>query len=274
MLTCLINGTSDTRLNSDHRLVAFGDGLFETCLADREGIRFWSDHRHRLENGLERLGMAWSSQDRHILETEIETALSEVDGTVVCKLILGRGVQGRGYDFDPERQRTDRIVQVFPYQAQPWYLQGANLVVSEVQASVNPTLAGLKHMNRLDSVLARQSARKAGAHEALLSRADGRLVEGSMSNLYLKRDGQWFTPDLAEAGVDGIIRRRLLRQAGEPIRVADLLRSEDLDRAEALMISNSLIGLVPVVSLDGRPLTPPAWDELSRFRTAIGLSSD
>ncbi|GGX51892.1 aminodeoxychorismate lyase [Saccharospirillum salsuginis] len=273
MLTCLINGTVETRLNSDHRLVAFGDGLFETCLADRRGVRFWNDHLNRLENGLARLGMIWTSEDRDALETEIETVLAHVEGVVVCKLILGRGVQGRGYDFDPDRQRTDRIVQVFPYQAQPWHLQGATLVLSEVQASVNPTLAGLKHMNRLDSVLARQSARSAGAHEALLSRADGRLVEGSMSNLYLKRDGQWLTPDLAEAGVDGIIRRRLLRQTEETIRVADLLRS-DLDRAEALMISNSLIGLVPVVSLDGRPLTPPAWDELSRFRTAIGLSSD
>ncbi len=273
MLSCLINGIPHDQLNCDHRMVSFGDGLFETCLAGPEGIEFWSDHLDRLESGIERLGMQWTLSDRDSLESEINQLLQDTTGPVVCKLILGRGVQGRGYDFDPSSQSTDRVIQLFPYQTQPWHHQGADLVISEVHASANPSLAGLKHLNRLDSVLARQSARKAGAHEALMLLADGRVVEGSMSNLYLKQSGRWLTPDLADAGVNGIIRRRWLRLQDIPVSVADIYL-KDLQQAEAMMISNSLIGLVPVLSLNARPLTPPAWDELSLIRTAIGLSSD
>lgn len=273
MLTCLINGNTQCQLAVEHRMASFGDGLFETCWADHRGIQFWNDHRQRLEAGLQRLGMAWSSADRQSLEQDIESALHGCDGPVVCKLILGRSVNGRGYDFDPALQTTDRIVQLFPYQSQPWHRQGATVTLSDACASNNPTLAGLKHLNRLDSVLARQSARRAETHEALMMQSDGRLVEGSMSNVYLKLDGLWVTPDLADAGVDGIIRRRLLRQAPDLVRVGDLYRT-DLEGAESMMLSNSLIGLVPVVGLDDRSLTPPAWGELTRFRTAIGLSSD
>lgn len=271
MRSCLINGTTANALDSGHRAIAFGDGLFETAYADNGRIRFWPDHLERLEAGLERLGMAWDRQARGRLEAEIADALTGLEGPVVCKLLLVRGPAGRGYDFDPARQYTDRIVQVFDYRRPPWVRDGADLVVSSVPASANGALAGLKHLNRLDSVLARQDARRTGAQEALLMLADGRLVEGSMSNCFIRRAGRWTTPRLEEAGVDGIIRRRWRRLG--TLDEADWPVTE-LPDAEALLIGNALLGLVPARQLDARPLLQPSPAELADLREAIGLPRD
>lgn len=254
-------------------MVSFGDGLFETCYAEKGRIRFWADHRQRMEDGLARLRMAWSSADRQALEAELDRALADKDDPVVCKILLGRAVAGRGYDFDPATQHTDRIIQVYDYKPPAWRDRGADLVVSDVPPSVNPVLAGIKHLNRLDSVLARQSARRAGADEALMVLADGHLVEGSMSNVFVRRSGRWSTPPLSQAGVNGIVRRRLLQQTELPILEQDCLVA-DLPRLEAMFICNSLIGLVPVRSLDRCPLPPPSDAQLRTLCHVIGIGRD
>lgn len=269
----LINGNHANELDSGHRMVAFGDGLFETCFVDQGRIRFWSDHLARLEHGLSRLQMAWSALDRQLLEAEIGLALAGLEGPAVCKLLLGRGVKGRGYDFDPDTQNTDRIIQVFDYQPPSWLSTGADLVKATVPVSVNPALAGVKHLNRLDSVLARQSARHAGAHEALMAMPDGRLVEGSMSNVLILRDGQWSTPPLDLAGVNGIVRRRLLQQDMLAVVERDC-HMDELAGVESMLICNSLIGIVPVRSFERCPVPPPDERELHQLYLAIGLSRD
>lgn len=273
MHTNLINGISTPELSSGHRMVAFGDGLFETCYVEQGRIRFRPAHMERLEHGLSRLQMNWSANDRQLLEAEVDLALGQCPAQAVCKILVGRNVVGRGYDFDPATQRTDRIVQISQYQAPQWRHRGADLVISDIPASLNPALAGIKHLNRLDSVLARQSARRVGADEALMTLTDGRLVEGSMSNVYIRFDGQWITPPLSQAGVNGIVRRRLLQQNVISVSERECFVDE-LQQAEAMLISNALLGLVPVRSLDQRPLPKPDGDELLRLCTAIGIRRD
>jgi 4-amino-4-deoxychorismate lyase len=121
--------------------------------------------------------------------------------------------------------------------------------------------------------MARQSARKEQAQEAIMTDGHGMLVEGSMSNVFFRRNGQWMTPDLVNAGVNGIIRRRWLRAKTLPLRIADI-RQAELGHCEALLLGNSLMGLVPVTHLDNTPLAQPDETELALIRTDIGLNVD
>jgi 4-amino-4-deoxychorismate lyase len=254
-------------------MLAFGDGLFETCLVTTHGIRFVDDHLQRLAEGVQRLNIAWTKDDERQLLTEIETVIKSVTRPSVLKITLGRRAAGRGYDYDPQSQQTDRLLQLFEHQPPDWYTTGARVVTSDIPASINPALAGIKHLNRLDSVMARQSARKERAQEAILCDGHGMLVEGSMSNVFFRKNGQWCTPRLVNAGVNGIIRRRWLRAKRQPLAIADI-RQADLGHCEALLLGNSLMGLVPVTHLDKTSLDQPDESELALIRTDIGLNVD
>lgn len=273
MLACLLNSQPADHLPLPNRMLAFGDGLFETCLVTHDGLRFRSDHLQRLQEGISRLNLAWSGQDEQQLKADINTLLKTDAAPGVLKIILGRQAVGRGYDYDPATQQTDRLLQLFEYRPAPWYGTGARLVTSAVPASVNATLAGIKHLNRLDSVLARQAAREHQAEEALLCDDQGWVVEGSMSNLFYRRRGRWFTPALKRAGVNGIIRRRWLQLNDNSLSVADI-KPDDLAGCEALLIGNTLMGLVRVTHLNDAPLALADEAELASLRTRIGLNLD
>lgn len=271
MSHCLINGQALSHIDARHRGLAFGDGVFETCFSQQGRVRFLADHLDRLNRGTRALQLRWEQDDAEHLLVEIQSLLDPDNAPAVIKIMLLRQSQGRGYDYDPQRQTTDRIVMRNAYQPPDWVATGARLVMSRRYASSNPDLAGIKHLNRLDSVLARQDARHQQAHEALLCLPDGRLVEGSMSNVYLRLAGRWMTPELGCAGVEGIIRRRLVEAAPLGLGCKKIDKTE-VPKAEAAMISNSLLGLVPVIELAGRPLAPPEPDELTLFRRVAGLN--
>lgn len=266
-----LNGQPAETIELRHRALAYGDGLFETCRVDNGRLRFWADHRDRLNEGAGRLGLAWTDADLDRLEVEIASTLAEHGEAALCKLMLLRRSPGRGYDYDPATQSCDRVIQLSAFEPPAWHRGTAAVISATVPASVNPVLAGLKHLNRLDSVLARQQARQADAQEALLALPDGRLVEGSMSNCFIKQDGQWRTPRLDQAGVNGIIRRRWLRR-GDLVEADSMLA--DLPGADALLLGNALMGLVPVARLDNQPLSLPSSAELAHLRDMIGLPSD
>lgn len=273
MLACLLNSQPTDHLPLPSRMLAFGDGLFETCLVTGQGLRFRDDHLQRLQEGISRLKLAWSDEDERQLKTDIDTLLKNDRTPAVLKIILGRQAAGRGYDYDPATQQTDRLLQLFEYHPAPWYETGARLVTSAVPASVNATLAGVKHLNRLDSVLARQTAREHQAEEALLCDDQGWVVEGSMSNLFYRRHGRWYTPQLKRAGVNGIIRRRWLQMNDTILGLADI-KPNDLSDCEALLVGNALMGLVRVTHLNDAPLALADEAELASLRTRIGLNLD
>lgn len=273
MLACLLNSQPTHHLPLPNRMLAFGDGLFETCLVTGQGLRFADDHLQRLQEGAARLNLAWSERDQQQLQADIDTLCRTARTPTVLKIILGRQAAGRGYDYDPATQQTDRLLQLFEYHPAPWYETGARLVTSPVPVSINPALAGVKHLNRLDSVLARQSARERQAEEAILCDGDGHVVEGSMSNVFYRRDGRWWTPGLDRAGVNGIIRRRWLRAGADALTIADIEPSE-LAGCEAVLIGNALMGLVKVTHLDDAAVAPADEVELASLRTQLGLNVD
>jgi len=174
-------------------------------------------------------------------------------GDATLKVILTRGVGGRGYGI-PEALAPTRIVAAFP----PASHDAANardgvrvrrcaLVISE-----QPRLAGAKTLNRLENVLARSEWSDPAIAEGLLADAVGRVVEGTMSNLFIVRGGVVATPDLSRCGVVGAQRERvreLLAGAGFECRVADLAWG-DVEAADEAFLTNSLIGAWPIARLD------------------------
>ena len=129
---------------------------------------------------------------------------------------------------------------------------GLNLVTSRVRLASGSVLAGLKHGNRLEQVLAARDCAEQGGDEALLYDNLDRLVEAIASNLLLVIDQQCVTP-LADSGVAGVGLEWLMDQAETDI-VATAISHPDAARASAVMVINSVTGIRPGRSLDGRPL--------------------
>ena len=260
----LVNGVAATTVSVDERALHYGDGLFET-LRCRDGRVRWLDlHLARLARGCERLGIAMP--DRDLLQRELQQ-LAQGPQHCLLKLIVTRGVAtGRGYRPSGREQPT-RIVRRYDWPAAP----AAEYRVhhSPVQLGRNAALAGIKHLNRLEQVLAQRAAALAGVDEALQSSESGAIVAGTMSNVFFVRDDLWLTPPLVECGVAGIMRTLVLESApglGIEVREQPVTPVQALE-APAIVLSNVRLGLQAVHWYEGRRLSVPA--SVSRLWEAI-----
>lgn len=247
----LIDGELTSQLQATDRGLHYGDGLFETMLI-RDGVpQLWSAHMARLAEGARRLLIPMPEET--LLRAEAaQLCASQPQG--VLKILLTRGSGGRGYRV-PDELLPSRILLCYPWPLFPDFSQGVALRWCETPLSSNPILAGLKHLNRLEQVLARNEWQDKAIYEGLMCDIDGRVIEGTMSNLFVLKDGAILTPELSHCGVAGVMRERfmaMLAASGVSCRQATI-RREDVNSADELMISNSLIGLVPVSALAGQP---------------------
>jgi 4-amino-4-deoxychorismate lyase len=172
-------------------------------------------------------------------------------------MFWGRGGGGGGGYRVPEKVVPRRILQLHPWPDFPPAAGEAGVAVRLCATRLchNPQLAGIKHLNRLEQVLARREWDEPQIGEGLLLDVDGRLVEGTMSNLFLVREQLLLTPDLRRCGVAGIMRSIILEQAERQSLRAEIraLDSADLLAADEVFLCNSLIGIWPVRAVDGRP---------------------
>ena len=112
-------------------------------------------------------------------------------------------------------------------------------------------LAGLKHLNRLEQVLARAEWQDTAYAEGLLCDTSGRVIEGVFSNLFLIKDGELITPDLSRCGVAGVMRAEILQQA-QSLGISQTVRDvsyAELVAADEVFVCNSLYGIWPVCAL-------------------------
>jgi 4-amino-4-deoxychorismate lyase len=246
-----INGVAVDCIDSSDRGLLYGDGLFETMAVTHGRVSSWSRHMTRLLAGCERLGIALDTMQ---LAQEVDELLAGT-GQGVLKAIVTRGSGGRGYRT-PDKAVPRRILQLHPWPDFPATARETGVAVRlcTTRLCQNPLLAGIKHLNRLEQVLARREWHDPQIAEGLLLDADGWLVEGTMSNLFLVRDEVLLTPDLRRCGVAGIMRSMILELAERhsltvKIRALDL---EYLQAADEVFLCNSLIGIWPVIAVDGR----------------------
>ncbi|MDN3555674.1 aminodeoxychorismate lyase [Halomonas maura] len=242
----------------DDRGLAYGDGLFETVLV-RDGVPLlWEQHLARLARGGVALGIALPA--RATLDALPARAGK---GLRVLKLVLTRGSGGRGYQ--PPEAPTPRLRwQAAPFSPSPSRWQGVRVRHCALSLAIQPRLAGLKHLNRLENVLARAEWTDPGIAEGLLSDAEGRVVEATCMNLFWWREGRWETPRLERCGVAGTLREALLARLA--IREVDA-RPEVLASSEAVCLANSVQGVWPLTRLEdaeGRPLA--RWSPGVRHR--------
>ncbi|MEO6680823.1 MAG: aminodeoxychorismate lyase [Pseudomonas sp.] len=240
-----VDGQPADALSLKDRGLAYGDGLFET-IAVRGGHPLLLDrHLLRLAQGCSRLAIA---ADQAVIRSELlsyAAALSEG----VLKLILTRGDSLRGYAPNPLAQAR-RILQGNPPATYPagHAEQGVRLFPCTTRLSKQPLLAGLKHLNRLEQVIARAEWQDTEHAEGLMLDQVGRVIEGVFSNLFLVRDGVLITADLKRCGVAGVMRAELLFQAeslGIPTQITDI-SLDQLQWADEVFVCNSVYGVWPV----------------------------
>ena len=246
-------------IDPSNRGLAYGDGLFETMRVHRGGVPLWSRHLARLREGASRLGIAMP--ECGFLEACIADAVAAADAGVL-KLLLTRGEGGRGYAPPVDAEPT-WILSLHPLPAAG--SGGLRLTWCEIRLASQPALAGIKHCNRLEQVLARTEVARAGFDEGLMRDADGNVVSATAANLLVRREGRWLTPTVDACGVAGVVRGWLLeRGLLQPAR----LSSGDIESAEALALCNAVRGILPVASLGARGWPRSAATEGLRARLA------
>ncbi len=270
MSQALIDGQWGDGLPLDDRGLHYGDGLFET-LALRDGRPcLWDLHLARLQQGCRRLGLVppWPAQ-----WLEDVTRLAQRYGDGVVKLILTRGSGRRGYRAEPAAVgRRLALWSPAPVWPEAHAREGVRLRVCRIRLACNPELAGIKHLNRLENVLARREWDDAHIAEGLMLDEAGRVIEGVTSNVFLVREGGLVTPDLSRCGVAGVMRAYILEIAstlGIAYRI-DSVDLDDLREADEVFLSNSLMGIWPVRELLDRRFDTAEGNPLTRrLQTAI-----
>ncbi len=246
MINILINGESCDTISVLDRGLHYGDGVFETLKVIRGHIMFLEQHLQRLFQGCERLRIPQPSRETLLKET---SALLNDEEKAVLKIIITRGHGGRGYRL-PETPHSNRIIirYAFPDYPPAYYHQGINVRFCDAVLSNNVALAGIKHLNRLEQVLARSEWQDESIAEGLMLDVKGNIIEGTMSNVFIVSHSRLLTPDLAKCGVAGIIRQQVINTAQDLGISHDIteVKKEDLLTADEVFLTNSLIGIWPV----------------------------
>ena len=248
----LINGRPSEHVNASDRGLQYGDGLFETIAVVDGEPKLWDRHMARLSLGEARLGIPSHNGAKLLAES---LKLAQGKQRAVLKIIITRGAGGRGYRPAVATKPT-RILNIGPWPDRPreWYLSGIGLRICKTQVGRNKRLAGIKHLNRLEQVLARQEWDDPNIPEGLMLDEYRHVIEGTQSNLFLLQGETLLTPKLTHAGVAGVVRDLVLdiaRELGLETLEADIPVSQ-ITEADALFLTNSLLGLCPVAHVEGR----------------------
>ena len=253
MTRVLVNGRPGAAVDPLDRGLLYGDGLFETIAFVGGRARFLDWHLERLSGGARALG--FPPPDLDALRADITSVATEP--RCVVKLVLTRGPGERGYR-PPRDPRPTRIVSASPWPVGPAAAATAGIRLGwcRTRLSRNPALAGHKHLNRLEQVLARSEWDDGRMDEGLMQDDGGHVIAATQANFFARIDGAWVTPRLDSSGVAGVMRRAFCQwSADQGARVAErTLEVADVVSATSLVLTNALIGAWPVAALDGRPL--------------------
>lgn len=245
----------------DHSLMydrglAYGDGFFTTILCYNRQPLNWPGHFQRIQHSLQRLKLGDIKTSELINELQAALSQSAWDGFSILKLIVTRGSGGRGY-APPKPPKLQRLIYVMPapFQAENTAsLAEINAIVCQTSASINPSLAGLKHLNRLENVLARDEVLEQKCDEGLMLNGLGHLVGGAQSNVVLIQQGsdgrrQALTPELDLSGVQGTCLSALKNLSLGLSWREQKITVSDLHGAESLFVCNAVRGVQAVKQL-------------------------
>lgn len=261
----LVNGIPDASISPLDRGFAYGDGLFETCRISTGRVPFWHFHRQRLLQGCRALKI---SLDNSLLDSQfaallLETQVSSVTEGIL-KIIVTRGEGGRGY---APSLRVPPTICMLLYDGLPEVMQGITVRICQQRLACNPTLAGIKHLNRLEQILARSEWQDESYQEGLLLDANDHVIEATASNFFVVSNGQLATSDLSLSGVAGIMRQIILEQLASQLNIPVVVRDifmVDVWSADEIFLCNSVKGIVSVARIVGEQDVTFQYGEVTR----------
>lgn len=252
MLITLVDGVPDAGVPADDRGLAYGDGVFRT-MAMRDGrVCRWPRHYAKLASDCAALGIRPPAAE--VLLGDIQAVAARA-ADCSLRITVTRGSGGRGYAV-PEQPRYRRIVCAdrLPDYPEEWASRGITARWCRLQLAEQSALAGIKHLNRLENVLARAEWNDPAVAEGLLQDPAGNVIEGTRCNVFLVEGGALVTPDLSRCGVAGVTRELVLESAAHHgLRCSvETVSRRRLESADEVLLVNSLIGVWPVAALGPR----------------------
>lgn len=247
MINCLVNGEISTFIATTNRGLNYGDGVFETMVVNSTRPRRWQAHMDRLGLGCERLGLVMPPQA--LLLREVQTVSAGLTDAVV-KIVLTRDGMGRGYT-PPSDGTCTRIVSahVYPDGIAEIAHEGVKAQVCDLRLALQPALGGIKHMNRLEQILAAAEIRDSNAVEGILLDREDHVISAIAANIFLVTDERLLTPRLDRCGVRGVVRAQIL--AGFSHRCEQRrIHVDMLWEADEVFICNTIRGVVPLTAIN------------------------
>jgi 4-amino-4-deoxychorismate lyase len=246
----LVNGCASADISVNDRGFQYGDGLFETVEVLNGRAVFLGQHIERLISGCSRLKLP--APDIGGLVASVND-LCKYEKAAVLKIIMTRGCGGRGYR-QPDSVAPTLVLSISPFPEHPesYSKQGIVARFCATPLGLNPALAGVKHLNRLEQVMARAEWDSVDIQEGIMLDGNNHVIEGTMTNLFYITGGAAFTATLRCAGVAGIIRTilmQLLSQNSIKIVEHDFCK-ETLLAADEVFVCNSIIGIWPVKQIE------------------------
>jgi len=247
MLECLVNGEISSLVETSNRGLNYADGLFETLVVRGGRPLRWQAHMDRLGIGCERLGLAMPPQS--VLLREVQTASAGWPDAVV-KIVLTRGGQARGY-MPPEDSNCVRIVSahIYPEGIVEMAREGVRTRICKTRLAIQPALGGIKHLNRLEQVLASAELRDTGVAEGILLDREDHVISAISANIFLVMEDRLLTPRLDRCGVRGVVRSQILDEFEVRCEQRRIM-VDMLQEADEVFICNSVRGIVPVTAID------------------------
>ncbi|MEQ1598551.1 MAG: aminodeoxychorismate lyase [Methylotenera sp.] len=248
----LINGSFDYAISPFDRGFAYGDGVFRT-LVMRAGVpESWPLHYQKLVADCAAINIVCPSAE--LLMSDMQQLFTP-DEVAVAKIIVTRGEGNRGYT-PPPITAPMRVVtkSAMPEYPEDRFIDGVNLIVCETRLALQPKLAGIKHLNRLENVLARMEWNDQNIVDGILLDTNENVIECTAANILARFGDTLITPSLAKCGVAGVTRQRILELA-HTLSLKPSVETFNLEKlfaADEVIICNSIYDAWQVKSIQDK----------------------
>lgn len=249
----IVNGRLDAQVSPLDRGFSYGDGVFRTMRMTAGSVASWPIHYSKLVEDCNRIDIVCPSSD--LLHADIQRLNDDEVADAVIKIVVTRGEGTRGYAL-PALAQPNRVVikSAYPQYPASNFSQGVSLHLCQLRLGHQPQLAGIKHLNRLENILARMEWNSSAYADGVLQDIDGNIIECTAANLFIRSGKDLVTPDLAMCGVAGITRQRILQLSeslGLNVHIGRISMA-DMMSADEILICNSLYGAWQVIDFNQR----------------------
>ncbi len=249
--TFLINGGLNQGISPLDRGLSYGDGVFRTFKVVNGLVIDWPLHYQRLVHDCGAIGIVCPSAE--LLMSDI-AHLFLIDETAIAKIIVTRGEGARGYAPPAVTMPTRIVIKSKMPSYAKHYDEGVQLFKCKTLLSYQAQLAGVKHLNRLENVLARAEWSDPSYFDGLMLDMEGNVIECTSANIFARYGNELHTPLIARCGVAGVTRQSIINLAylAKLTPITKNIQYDDLLQADEVVICNSVYGALQVRAIADR----------------------